>query len=167
MKSILNIYELHQEIHKKKVSRTVTYDKVLDICHNKIKIAAKNELLRVCFDVPEFVIGLPVYDLNECIKYVMSNLNRNQFMVQYYFPKILYISWDWDEINNAKTLKITNEKPETEKSTELLPVPKRLFHTVGDQTIDGGGLLPQESDRLLIKRKLEFRPNGKFRLNLD
>lgn len=160
----LNIYELHHEIHKKKESRTVTYDKVLDICNNKIRIAAKKELYRLYFEVPEFVIGLPVYDLNECIQHVMSNLKRNQLLVYYYFPKILYISWDWEEINKSKTLKLTNEKLTNEKATtsESSSSGRNYLHIENNNTV-----LPRESDRLLMKKSLEFRPNGKFRLNID
>ena len=102
----LNIYELHEEINKKKKKRSQSFDHVLGTCHQKIKNASKKELVKVFFDVPEFVIGLPVYDLTECIKHLIKSLEENGFLVQYFFPKLLYISWDFDEIKEKESWRI-------------------------------------------------------------
>ena len=83
----LNIYELHEEINKKKNKRNQSFEHVLETCHRKIKTASTKELVKVFFDVPEFVIGLPVYDLSECIKYIMKSLEENGFLVRYYFKQ--------------------------------------------------------------------------------
>jgi len=96
----LNIYELHGEMNRRKETRTRSMDNVLERCHNKIRSASKKELSRIYFEVPEFVIGLPVYKLNDCILHIMKSLNQNGFVVKYFFPKLLYISWDFDEIND-------------------------------------------------------------------
>ena len=51
----LNIYELHEEINKKKNKRNQSFEHVLETCHRKIKTASTKELVKVFFDVPEFV----------------------------------------------------------------------------------------------------------------
>ena len=57
------------------------------------------------FEVPEFVIGYPLYNINECVNYIHDKLTSNGFLVKYYFPNILYISWSEDEIKYEKLMK--------------------------------------------------------------
>ena len=136
----LNIYELHDEINKKKEKRTRSFDKILETCHQKIINASKKELFKVYFDVPDFVLGLPVYDLSECIKYIVKSLENNGFLVKYIFPKLLYISWDFKEINNTPAP--SKQIDHTSKANKLIMKPSSTKH-------------------------LEHRPNGKFILNID
>jgi len=147
----LNIYELQKEISKKKERRTRSFDKVLEICHNKIKEASKKELTNIYFDVPEYVIGLPMYNLSNCIEHIVRCLKENGFHVQYYFPKYIYISWDFEEINRHSMIESRDpHKPEPKESDRLL--------------------LSSNTNRLLnakASKELEHRPNGKFVLHLD
>jgi hypothetical protein len=153
--SIVNIYELHNEINKKKESRIKSYEKVLDICQNKILTASKKELYKIIFDVPEFIIGLPVYNLNECIRFIIKKLEHKGFFVSYHFPKYLYVSWDLNDIR----------KQSLDNTTSYMSVQ-----------------MPRESDKLLLSsqatermssslnkpnKQLEHKSNGKFILNID
>ena len=146
MKSI-NIYELHNEISKKKEKRTKCFDIILEQCHAKIKQASKKELSKMYFDVPEYVVGLPMFDLTNCISHLVNCLQQNGFLVEYFFPKLLYISWDFDEINKKSQPQTPSMKDETER------------------------LLLNSKANLIMKptssKQLEYRPNGKFVLNLD
>ena len=145
----LNIYDLQKEISKKKEQRTRSFDKVLEICHNKIKEASKKELTKMYFNVPEYVMGLPMYNLTNCIEHIIHCLQQNGFYVRYYFPKYIYISWDFDEINKFSSI---------EHSDARVPQPK-----YSDKL-----LLTSKANEILSKPKeLEHRPNGKFILHLD
>ena len=53
--------------------------------------------------VPEFIVGAPIYNMTECLEFVINALKKNGFLVRYYFPKMLYVSWDIDEIKSEKT----------------------------------------------------------------
>jgi hypothetical protein len=140
----LNIYELHSEMNRRKQNRTKSLDHVLERCHNKIRNASKKELARCLFDVPEFVIGLPVYNLNDCIIHLMTSLNQNGFVVKYYFPKLLYISWDFDEINHSQNNALskelisyaagTNPNPEMD---HLRSMDKMLLTSAAQKSFDG------------------------------
>tara|TARA_B100000035_G_C20998352_1_gene553606 strand:+ start:841 stop:1170 length:330 start_codon:yes stop_codon:yes gene_type:complete len=46
------------------------------------------------YKVPEFVVGMPIYNGLECVKYVVRALKKNGFYVKYTHPNLLYISWD-------------------------------------------------------------------------
>ena len=98
----INIFELHRTINEKNQRKSECYEKVLEICHKKVTVAAENKKLRCMIQVPEYVYGYPLYNLNECIKFILKSMERNGFLVIYYFPKILYISWDFEEIKNKQ-----------------------------------------------------------------
>ena len=89
----LNIYELQNTIYKKQQTRINVFSKVLEKCHFKIQSAAKKELYNCIYEVPEYVVGLPLYNINDCIDYIMRQLTENGFKVQYQFPKNILIDW--------------------------------------------------------------------------
>ena len=59
-------------------------------------------------------IGLPVYNLNSCIAYLILNLNKNGFKVRFIKPNYLFIDWSKENsIVEKKTIKAyqTEENP--------------------------------------------------------
>jgi hypothetical protein len=80
---------------KRQNKRSESFDQILDKCYKTIKRSV--EVLRNnnnCFvEIPEFLIGYPLYDLNECIQFVVQKLTVNGFYVKYFFPRVLFISW--------------------------------------------------------------------------
>ena len=98
----LNILDLHRSMNERKNRVTESYEKVLDICHKKIQNHALQQLSRCLIDVPCYVAGYPLFDYSKCIEFVYDNLKKNGFFVKYYFPKHIYVSWDFQEINESK-----------------------------------------------------------------
>jgi hypothetical protein len=98
----LNILDLHRNISQKQLKRTECFDKVLELCHKKIISNSDNKKFRVFYEVPDFILGYPLYDINDCIKYIMESLKNNGFLAIYYFPRYIYISWDFEEIDQYK-----------------------------------------------------------------
>ena len=78
------------------------FDKVLELCHKKIIASSDNKKTRIFYEVPDFMVGFPLYDINECITHVMQSLKTNGFLTIYYFPKYIYVSWDLEEIEKSK-----------------------------------------------------------------
>jgi hypothetical protein len=98
MKNI-NILELHRKINAKKALQNEIYETILSKCHKRIELITDNQKMNCFFDIPIFIIGFPLYDLNKCVEFVMNALIKNGFLVKYYFPTYLYISWDFKEIS--------------------------------------------------------------------
>lgn len=100
--SQINIYDLYRNINEVKEKKHTSYNEVLAIIHDRIKKSSLKEKYKLVYEVPEYLFGIPSYNLNKCLAYIIKELRRNGFLVKYYFPKILYISWDPVEITNYK-----------------------------------------------------------------
>lgn len=134
------------------------FQRVLQTCHRKIQNASKQEETRVYFDVPEFVLGLPVYNLSECITFLFTKLRENGFYVRFTPPKILYISWDYKEMNgleNSPTSQHSNNVQSLEQNPDQLIMKPMLNYT------------PKKVSSSSENHQQKQRPNGKFILDID
>jgi len=120
----INIFELQNTVHKKKTRRTHVYDIILQKCHLKIEQAANKENYFCYFDVPEYVVGLPLFNISECIEHLIDKLKDNGFKVDYIFPKLLHVSWYPVSEKRMDTLSNTSQtKSDTKESLFLNYVP--------------------------------------------
>jgi hypothetical protein len=90
----ISVYELYNAMRDKQHRQTASFAAVLDRCYGRIRKHANANRLDCLYEVPEFVVGLPLYDINKCINYVMRHLQINGFAVTYFFPRYLHIGWD-------------------------------------------------------------------------
>ena len=88
-----DLYQTQKNIEDNKIKK---YQKILSRVHKKIKVTSKNRNCdKFCFFVvPEFVLGIPRYDISTCITYVIDKLIDNGFQVRYTHPNLLFISWN-------------------------------------------------------------------------
>ena len=114
--SMINIDELHNINEIRLKNRLKIYDDVLKKCHQKIKktsLSPKGSTF--CFYIiPNYVFGIPLYDINACIVYLVQNLSKNGFYIAYTHPNLLYISW----FKRTNSIEYKKEKqPEKKKPT--------------------------------------------------
>tara|TARA_A100001015_G_scaffold301169_1_gene387622 strand:- start:1140 stop:1580 length:441 start_codon:yes stop_codon:yes gene_type:complete len=112
--SMININELHRINEKRQKERIATYEKVLQKCHERIKTISKKPVNNTfCFYiVPNIIFGIPIYNVNECIIYLVQALNKNGFYVVYTHPNLIYISW-FKRTNSIEYKKNQKEKEDT------------------------------------------------------
>jgi hypothetical protein len=93
--SMININELIEDKQKVLDRKTKIYEEILKKCHHRIKnVSKQNPLIGYClYIIPKFIYGIPLYNLNECIKYLFDKLVENGFNVYYTHPNLLIISW--------------------------------------------------------------------------
>lgn len=86
------LYHRKIEIEKHRIS---IYNKILNRIHNRIKLTSRQYVKQqyIFYIVPEFIIGLPTYDITECISYIIQKLIDNGFFIKYTHPNMLFISW--------------------------------------------------------------------------
>lgn len=97
MKS-LNILDLQKTVRMRQIRRLESFDKIVEMCHKKIISQTSIGNVRCFFMVPEYMVGLPLYQLNQCIDYVIKKLSTNGFIVKHLHSNVIYISWDVNEM---------------------------------------------------------------------
>ena len=91
---MMNIFEL-TKIHKRKQqNRIKVYDEMLTNCHKKIYAISKNNISNCTYRVPLYKFGLPLYNQQACIAYIILKLRKNGFDVVFHEPNEIYISWE-------------------------------------------------------------------------
>ena len=86
--SQLNMKELYSTINEKTLKRMEIYDDVLKKCHLRIKYNSTLERTYCFYQIPEFIIGVPLYDVNEMKTYVIAEIGIN-----HNGPNWLFITW--------------------------------------------------------------------------
>jgi len=101
----LNLDELYDQKKQEDLAKLYTFNRILMRVHDKIKVAArqKNSQQFCWYLVPEMLIGVPNYDKNACITYLISKLEENDFVVRYTHPNLLFISWKHYVPNYVRT----------------------------------------------------------------
>ena len=97
----INLQELYGMQKKKKQNRLLCFDHIIELCHRRIRTVASYSGQNTFYEIPGIVVGYPLYNLTECIEYVVASLRNNGFLVQVLPPPhigVVYISWDPREL---------------------------------------------------------------------
>ena len=108
--TMVNIDSLHREQQDKLEKKKAVFVKILQDCHNKIKLTAKNskEANNCFYTVPKYKFGVPLYDMRGCILFLTKSLVNNGFDVWYTHPNLLLISWKDKSNQNSITYPVNN-----------------------------------------------------------
>lgn len=101
----INIKDLYQIQDKKEEQRLVIYNKILDKFYYKIKYLAKMGRISFVYNLPDIMYGLPLYDKNACICYIIYKLRLDGFYVEYIYPNGININWDKENKKNVFLIK--------------------------------------------------------------
>ena len=134
--SKINLDDLYEKENTIIKNREKIYNKILSRVHKKIKHTSRTNIgEKFCFFlIPEFMMGVPTYDVGTCISYVIEKLQDNGFHIKYTHPNLLFISWN-HFINKKKR--------------ELI---KKLYGV----TIDGFGNKKEKNNNSLISNKKQI-----------
>ena len=129
--SMINIDLLHKKTQEKENEKKKTYEIILKKCHHRIKTVANmdNNGCFCFYVIPNYLYGVPLYDLKSCVIYVVVALIKNGFDVKYTHPNLLYISWLGK--SNPKPKAIEYPKPKTfnkPRSTDSYTPSKNLIY---------------------------------------
>lgn len=85
--------KLIKEQKKKDNIKKETFNKILLKIEKKIILASAANYYFTWYTIPEFIIGLPLYSLPECKDYIIKEMNKNGFTIEFFLPNILLIKW--------------------------------------------------------------------------
>jgi hypothetical protein len=114
--SSLNIHHLYQPIHEKNQRRLKMFDDILKKVHSRIVYNSKLEKTHCFFQIPEFIIGYPIYNVRDLKQYIMNSLQKDGFHLLYVDPNWLFISWDAEVIKKQPR---QQKKKQKQSSTEF------------------------------------------------
>lgn len=91
---IPSINSLHDERNVKEKNRINMFKIVLNKCIEKIVYTNRHtDKTFVIFEVPRILIGYPFYDMKSCIVFLLQELIKNNYYVEFIEPFYLYIDW--------------------------------------------------------------------------
>ena len=89
--------ELLKEQKQRKKQKEKTFKKIYKNLEKRIIIANSANHSSIWFEIPEFILGVPIYKVNECKEYLQKKLEKNGFSSKFFDPK--YLSIDWSQPN--------------------------------------------------------------------
>lgn len=98
----ISLHDLYEIKKKKEIKNTNVFNYILEICYKKIKHVAEHNGMCVYYKVPHIVIGFPIYDYNNCMEYLIRQLQTSGLYAnQLASPnnEYLYISWKITDIS--------------------------------------------------------------------
>ena len=85
--------ELVENQKKKEEMKHKTFNKIYTYVERKIKSASECNYYHTWYVVPQFIVGLPTYNIANCRKYIQDKLIENGFKIEFFQPNILLIMW--------------------------------------------------------------------------
>ena len=106
----LNINKLRNEVEERENKKYKIFETILEMCYQKIlNINKKNNDYNCTFIVPNVVFGLPLYNVGDCVIFIMDKLVEKGFEIYFAAPTTIHISWKpKEEIKNNYYLNTPN-----------------------------------------------------------
>lgn len=91
----LNLDDLYSNKKEEFQGKIKVYQNLLARVHRKIKHTSRqrNNDCYCFYVIPEFIFGIPKYDVAACTSYIIQKLQENGFQTKYTYPNLLFISW--------------------------------------------------------------------------
>ncbi len=85
--------ELLKEQENKKKKKKKTFKKIYKNLEKRIIIANSANHNSIWFEIPEFILGIPIYNVIDCKDYIQNKLEKNGFSSKFFEPKFLSVDW--------------------------------------------------------------------------
>lgn len=142
MNEIPSILSLHKEKSSQENSKNDIYSIVLNKCIDKIKYTNKHtDQTYIVFDVPNILIGYPSYNFKSCILFLISQLSKHGYIIEFIQPNQLYIDWGqknnivYNGNSNQEVSSSTKLKSQTKTLLEKFPHASKIEYIFEDNTI--------------------------------
>ena len=97
----ININKLRNEVENREIKKIKIFENILEMCYNKILNTNKqNDSYSCTFIVPTVVFGLPLYNIGDCVVFIMDKLVEKGFEIYFALPTTIHISWKPESYTN-------------------------------------------------------------------
>jgi len=109
--SLEDIYKKQKEKQKRRIR---IYETILSKIYKKIKQCSMLEETYCLFPLPEYIPGQPLYNMTECVLFIIQSLNDQGFKSRYVDPFIIFVTWNLPKpelrrVQRPQTLQIENQ----------------------------------------------------------
>ena len=108
-------------MNENNLRRYKIFDNILKKLHKKMKYHAGLERTFCFFQIPEFIIGVPLYNIDELREYIFKSLDNDGFNYIYMEPNWLFISWEKKNKRNLSLPKAKKTKGDYKLIDEYKP----------------------------------------------
>jgi hypothetical protein len=116
-----NINDIHKKQKEREINRVKIYERIASRCFKKIKEVSANEDVYCFFRLPEYIPGYPIYNMTECVMFLLNLLKEKGFSARYCDGFMLYITWNLPKPNlrliNSPNIDINNIEEEKPKKS--------------------------------------------------
>jgi hypothetical protein len=85
--------DLIKEQDEKNQTRKKIYKKVYKRIETKIVQVNKVNESQYWYEIPEFILGIPLYSFDECKKYIIQKLKKNGFKIEMIKNNVILVDW--------------------------------------------------------------------------
>lgn len=122
--SLLNPAKLRSEVEAREARKKKVFEHILEMCYNKIILTnQQNDDCCCIFTCPSVVFGLPLFNLMDCIKFIMIKLIDKGFEVHLAVPNNIFISWKKESNPDYSRQMYQLELPASTKNNRLSLMP--------------------------------------------
>lgn len=115
---LFNVNDLQKKAKEREQNRHKIYFKISKKCFEKIKEMSSNDQIYCFFKIPEYIPGYPLFNMTECVLYLLNLLKEKGFHSRYVEGYMLYISWNIQK-QEYKTLEDIKKPPPTLENIHL------------------------------------------------
>lgn len=182
---MVTISEIRRIQMKKQERQNECFNIILDQCLKKIDRTVVIHQTYCIFEVPEFIFGYGLYDINHCIVYLMRHLKQKGFNVHYLFPKYIRVDWSQEDANAPEyTLSFNNNAYLTNnlvKTPDIMKLtipntmrpnqPQLMYDNSVNNTMNiknkNISVVQNKRDKnnIFLKPITDLKPSGRFVLN--
>jgi len=94
-----NVTEIHKKQKEREKNRVKIYEAITTRCFKKIKDVSLNEQTFCFYILPEYIPGYPIYNMTECVVFLLNVLKEKGFSARYCDNLTIYISWNLPKPN--------------------------------------------------------------------
>jgi len=155
--SKVNIDDLFERKQIRDLKQLSIFNKILARCQKRIQLTGRNKrnAQHIWFKIPEYIFGEPVYNVGDCIAYVVMKLENNGFHVRYLHPNTLFVDWK----NYVPSYVRTEYKKKTGK---IMDEKGGITDPQVEEVLNDQAIPPQLPQKNKYTPIATYKPTGKF-----
>ena len=110
----INVNQIQKNRQERDKLKYATYKRILEKCYLKIKQCSDKDLEYCIYNIPDFILGEPLFNKQFCSEFLTEHLNMNGFSSKFLPPRYIFVSWNFGrekKFDGFRSTNSTQEKP--------------------------------------------------------